>query len=152
MTELIPEECISECIAEEITDVLVPQRRPRSLVEGSSKSQRRTSLIWVMNMMRTSLKSRRLSSMLEATLSTSRTHEQREGDKDCRRCYPSWPKPTTRVLDRRGVFGSSRQYRLSSAAAVQQIRVGAWSPMPSCLGIGGHPSGSRQGHPQYIGA
>ena len=26
-------------------------------------------------------------------------------------------------------------------------RVGALLPMPSCLGIGGHPSGSRQGHP-----
>ena len=29
---------------------------------------------------------------------------------------PSRPKPTTRVLDRRGVFGSTCQYRLSSAA------------------------------------
>ena len=38
-----------------------------------------------------------------------------------------------------------------SIAAVKQIRVGALSPMPTCLGIGGHPSGSRQGHPQYIG-
>ena len=27
VTELIPDECISECIAEEITDVLVPRRR-----------------------------------------------------------------------------------------------------------------------------
>ena len=35
------------------------------------------------------------------------------------------------------------QYRLSSAAAVQQKKVGALSPMPSCLGIGGHTSGSR---------
>ena len=25
-------------------------------------------------------------------------------------------------------------------------------PVPTCLGIGGHPSGSRQGHPQYTGA
>ena len=31
-------------------------------------------------------------------------------------------------------------------------RVGALLPMPSCLGIGGHPSGSRQGHPRYTGA
>ena len=46
------------------------------------------------------------------------------------------------------LFGSTCQYRLS-IAAVQQIRVGALSPMPSCLGIGGHSSGSRQGHPQY---
>ena len=29
VTELIPEECISECIVEEITDVPVPQRRTR---------------------------------------------------------------------------------------------------------------------------
>ena len=33
-----------------------------------------------------------------------------------------------------------------SSAAVQQIRVGALSPMPSCL-IRGHPSGSRQRTP-----
>ena len=45
------------------------------------------------------------------------------------------------------LFGGTRQHRLSSAAAVQQIWVGALSPMPSCLGIGGHPSGSWQGHP-----
>ena len=61
----------------------------------------------------------RLSSLLKATLSTSRSHEQAEGDKDCRRCYPSRPKPTTRVLDRRGVFRGTCQCRLSSAAAVQ---------------------------------
>ena len=29
----------------------------------------------------------------------------------------------------------------------QQQRVGAMSPMPSCLGTGGHTGGSRQGHP-----
>ena len=45
------------------------------------------------------------------------------------------------------MFGSTSQYRLSSAAAVQQIRVGALFSMPSCLGIGGHPSASRQGQP-----
>ena len=90
--------------------------------------------------------------MLKATPSTSRSHERREGDKDRRRCFPSRPKPTTHVLDRRGVLGSISQYRLSSGAAVQQIRVGALSLMPSCLGIGGHPSGSLQGHPQYTGA
>ena len=42
--------------------------------------------------------------------------------------------------------------RVSTGPAVQQIRVGALSPMPSCLGIGRHPRGSRQGHPQYTGA
>ena len=31
-------------------------------------------------------------------------------------------------------------------------RVGALLPMPSCLGIAGHPSGSRQGHPRCTGA
>ena len=31
-------------------------------------------------------------------------------------------------------------------------RVGALSLIPSCLGISGHPSGSRQGHPLYTGA
>ena len=39
---------------------------------------------------------------------------------DCRRCQPSRPTPTPRVLDRRDVFGSTCQFRLSSAAAVQQ--------------------------------
>ena len=47
---------------------------------------------------------------------------------------------------------SIQAQQCSSSAAVQQIRVGALSPMPSCLGIGGHRSGSRQGHPQYTGA
>ena len=43
----------------------------------------------------------------------------------------------------------------SAAAAVSQSssqRVGALSLIPSCLGISGHPSGSRQGHPRYTGA
>ena len=133
---------ISECVAEEITDVPVPRRRTRDshaqgfLVERSWNPQRRTGPIWVMKMIRTSLKSCRLSSLLKGTPSTSRRHERREGDKDCRRCYPSRPKPTTRVLDRGSVFGGTCQYRLSSAA-VQQMRVGALSPMPSCLGTGG---------------
>ena len=39
----------------------------------------------------------------------------------------------------------------SSSAAVQQKGVGALSPMPSCLGIGGYPGGSRQGHPRHTG-
>ena len=30
-------------------------------------------------------------------------------------------------------------------------RVGALSLIPFCLGISGHPSGSRQGHPRYTG-
>ena len=34
--------------------------------------------------------------------------------------FPSRPKPMTRVLDRRGVFGGTCQCKLSSAVAVQQ--------------------------------
>ena len=34
----------------------------------------------------------------------------------------------------------------------QPQKVGAVSPMPSCLGIGGHTGGSRQGHPRYTSA
>ena len=43
VTELIPEERISECIVEEITDVPVPHRRARD-------SHRRTGPIWVTNL------------------------------------------------------------------------------------------------------
>ena len=49
--------------------------------------------------------------------------------------------------------------RLSNARATTtqtqaqaQHRVGALCPMPSCLGIGGHTGGSRQGHPRYTSA
>ena len=44
------------------------------------------------------------------------------------------------------MFGSTSQYRLSSAAAVQQMRVGALSPMPSCLGIGWVPAKTLTAH------
>ena len=56
MTELIPQKCISECVVEEITDVLVPRRRTRdSHAQGvrwkeSWDPQRRTGPIWVMMM------------------------------------------------------------------------------------------------------
>ena len=33
---------------------------------------------------------------------------------------------------------SVQAQQCSSSAAVQQIRIGAWSPMPFCVGIGGH--------------
>ena len=36
--------------------------------------------------------------------------------------------------------------------AQAQHRVGALSPMPSCLGIGEHTGGSRKGHPRYTSA
>ena len=55
-----------------------------------------------------------MSSLSEATLSTSRSHQQREDAKDCRRCYPSRPNPTTCVLGRGSVIGSMCQYSLSS--------------------------------------
>ena len=67
---------------------------------------------------------------MKATPSTSRSHERREGDKDCRRCYPSRPKPTTRVLDQRGVFGGTCQYRLSSAAGK------GWRFVPDAILLG----------------
>ena len=47
---------------------------------------------------------------------------------------------------------STASAQCSSSAAVQQMRVGALSPMPSCLGIGGHPNRSLQGHPRHTGA
>ena len=43
------------------------------------------------------------------------------------------------------LFFPSLVARASAGSAVQLIRVGALSPMPSCLGIGGHTNGSRQG-------
>ena len=49
--------------------------------------------------------------------------------------------------------GSTRAHVTSSACSTvssSSQRVGALSPIPSCLGIGGHPSGSRQGHLRYI--
>ena len=51
--------------------------------------------------------------------------------------------------------GRTRAHATSTALASVQSssqRVGALSPIPSCLGIGRHPSGSRQGHPRYTGA
>ena len=46
------------------------------------------------------------------------------------------------------------QYSLSLQHSSQSSsqRVGALSLIPSCLGISGHPSESRQGHPRYTGA
>ena len=47
-----------------------------------------------------------------------------------------------------GVVGSTCHHRLSSAAAVQQCSRQGLALCPrSCLGIGGHASGSRQGDP-----
>ena len=50
----------------------------------------------------------------------------------------------------------TRMQELKQSQQLQQQsssqRVGALSLIPSCLGISGHPSGSRQGHPRYTGA
>ena len=50
----------------------------------------------------------------------------------------------------------TRMQQLKQSQQLQQQsssqRVGAVSLIPSCLGISGHPSGSRQGHPRYTGA
>ena len=47
----------------------------------------------------------------------------------------------------------TRMQQLQQSQQLQQQsssqRVGALSLIPSCLGISGHPSGSRQGHPRY---
>ena len=53
------------------------------------------------------------------------------------------------------MFNDGRTRAHVTSAMLQQNssqRVGALSPIPSCLGIGGHLSGSRQGHPRYTGA
>ena len=65
--------------------------------------------------------------MLKATPSTSRSHERREGDKDFRRYYPSRPKPTTRVHDRR----SSVQAQQCSSAADE-----GWRFVPDAILLG----------------
>ena len=51
--------------------------------------------------------------------------------------------------------GRTRAHVTNTAPASVQSssqRVGALSLIPSCLGISGHPSGSRQGHLRYTGA
>ena len=42
-------------------------------------------------------------------------------------------------------------HRSTTTNTAQPQRVGALLPMPSCLGIGRHSSGSRQGHSRYTG-
>ena len=50
------------------------------------------------------------------------------------------------------VYARCPQHMSTITNEAQPQRIGALLPMPSCLGIGGHPSGSRQGHPRYTGA
>ena len=77
---------------------------------------------------------------------------------------PNRSKSTSRTFDRGGVFvkacpmliARARMQQLQQSQQLQQQsssqRVGALSLIPSCLGISGHPSGSRQGHARYTGA
>ncbi len=53
------------------------------------------------------------------------------------------------------LIARTRMLQLKQSQQLQQQssqRVGALSLTPSCLGISGHSSGSRQGHPRYTGA
>ena len=50
------------------------------------------------------------------------------------------------------VYARCPHHKSTTTNTAQPQKVGALLPMPSCLGIGGHPSGSRQGHPRYTGA
>ena len=74
---------------------------------------------------------------------------------------PNRSKSTSRTFDRGGVFVKAcpmliaRAHACSSCSSLSSCssqRVGALSLIPFCLGISGHPSGSRQGHPRYTGA
>ena len=49
------------------------------------------------------------------------------------------------------LFGSTCQNRLTSAAAVQQIRVGALSAVPPCLALEGTPVGPARTPPVHWG-
>ena len=71
---------------------------------------------------------------------------------------PNRSKSTSRAFDRGCVFVAACPMLITHAhmQQSQQLqqrsssqRVGALSLVPSCLGISGHPSGSRQGHPRY---
>ena len=61
-------------------------------------------------------------------------------------------KPMTSNLLEERVYARCPQHMSTITNEAQPQRVGALLPMPSCLGIGGYPSGSRQGHPRYTGA
>ena len=73
---------------------------------------------------------------------------------------PNRSKSTSRTFDRGCVFVKAcpklivRAHMQQSQQLHQQSssqRVGALSLVPFCLGVSGHPSGSRQGHPRYTG-
>ena len=60
----------------------------------------------------------------------------------------------TCIRPRECVCGSTISTASAVATAVRAAArgVAALSLIPSCLGVSGHPSGSRQGHPRYTGA
>ena len=72
---------------------------------------------------------------------TSISHEPRRCARQKRHPPMSTHKSTT-----------STQDDLTKHSQPTTQRVGALSPMPSCLGIGGHTCGSGQGHPRYTSA
>ena len=74
---------------------------------------------------------------------------------------PNRSTSTSRTFDRGGVFVKAcpmliaRAHACSSCSSLSSCssqRVGALSLIPFCLGVSGHPSGSRQGHTLYTGA
>ena len=81
----------------------------------------------------------------------AREHEEVQGTKHASRSDSQAQQP---VLTCRGgvlgecVYARCPHHRTTAANTAQPQRVGALLPMPSCMGIGGHPSGSRQGHPR----
>ena len=139
VTELIPEECVSECIAEEITDVRVHDDEPVSVMPNEFDGGKLESTT-------------KDGSDLGDEYEEYRLEELRviivEGDAEYIKKVMNVVKVTKSVVGAIQVGQNPRpvcltegvcfcftcQYRLSSAVAVQQIRVGALSPMPSCLG------------------
>ena len=88
---------------------------------------------------------------------TVRAHEFRLKMCGASQYKPNRSKSTSRTFDRGGVFVKAcpmliaRAHACSSCISLSSCssqRVGALSLIPSCLGISGHPSGSRSGHPR----
>ena len=93
------------------------------------------------------------SQMLSKLCRNLRAHEHDEHSCRCH-IHKSAEIHDTCIRPRECVCGStiSTASACSTAVSSSSQKVGASSPIPSCLGIGGHPSGSRQGHPRYTGA
>ena len=91
----------------------------------------------------------------ESREAEAREHEEVQWMKHASRSDSEAQQPD--LTSRGGVLGECvnarcPHHRSTTTNTAQPQRVGALLPMPSCLGIGGHPSGSRQGHPRYTGA